>query len=80
MKVGDLVRCVWQPGASIIKNDCADDEVDLIVMKHTIKGELGVIIDKDSGEHPRYTIIFPQLGGYTHPLMPSAFEMISESW
>jgi len=74
MKVGDLVRCVWQPGVSIIKNDCA------LAMKHTIKGELGVIIDKDFGEHPRYTIIFPQLGGYTHPLMPSAFEMINESW
>ena len=73
MKVGDLVRCVWQPGTARIKNDCA------MPMKHTIREELGIIIDKDSGKHPRYTIIFPQFGGYTHPLMPSAFEVISEN-
>jgi hypothetical protein len=48
-------------------------------MKHTIKGEVGIIMDKDSGERPRYTIMFPQFGGYTHPLMPSAFEVISET-
>ena len=74
MKVGDLVRCIWQPGSSryIEGKGC-------IPMKHTITGELGVIIDKDIGEHPRYTIIFSQLGGYIHPLMPTAFEVISES-
>ena len=73
MKVDDLVRCVWQPGASRVENDCA------LPMEHTIKGEVGFIIDKDPGEHPRYTVIFPQLDGYTHPLMPSAFEVISEN-
>ena len=73
MKVGDLVRCVWQPGSSRVENDIA------VPMEHTIKGEVGFIIDKDSGEHPCYTIMFSQFGGYTHPLMPSAFEVISES-
>ena len=74
MRVGDLVRCIWQPGSSrhIEGKGC-------IPMKHTIKGELGVIVDKDFGEYPRYTIIFSQFGGYTHPLMPSAFEVINET-
>jgi hypothetical protein len=71
MKVGDLVQCIWQPGCSGVVNDCARP------MVHTIKGEVGFIIDKGSGDHPRYTIIFPQFGGYTHPLMPSAFEVIA---
>jgi len=73
VRVGDLVQCIWQPGSSMIKNNCARP------MKHTIKGEVGIIIDKDSGERPRYTIMFPQFGGYAHPLMPSAFEVISET-
>ena len=73
MRVGDLVQCIWQPGSSMIKNNCARP------MKHTIKGELGIIINKSPSERPRYTIIFPQFDGYTHPLMPSAFEVISES-
>lgn len=72
MKVGDLVLCVWQPGASGVdkKTEC------LIPMKHTIKDEFGLItrIQKH-----RYDIMFPQLDGYTHCLSSNAFEVISES-
>ena len=69
MKVGDLVRCIWQPGASGVdkKTECA------IPMKHTIKDEFGLIV---SIQKHRYDIMFPQLGGYTHWLSPSAFEVI----
>ena len=68
MKVGDLVLCVWQPRYSIDKKtEC------LIPMKHTIKGEFGLItrIQKH-----RYDIMFPQLDGYTHWLSSNAFEVI----
>ena len=72
MKVGDLVLCVWQPGASGVdkKTEC------LIPMKYTIKDEFGLItrIQKH-----RYDIMFPQLDGYTHWLSSNAFEVISES-
>jgi hypothetical protein len=47
-------------------------------MKHTIEGEVGIIESVGPEEYPRYLIMFPQLGGYTHGLSPSAFEVISE--
>ena len=70
MKVGDLVRCVWQPKVSkyIAGKGC-------ISMKHTIKGEFGIITELRHGGGCFVT--FPQLG-YTHPLANSAFEVISE--
>ena len=70
MKVGDLVRCIWQPGASGVdkKTDC------VIPMKHTIKDEFGLIIKI---QNDRYDIIFPQLDGYTHWLSSNAFEVIA---
>jgi hypothetical protein len=48
-------------------------------MKHTIEGEVGIIESVCSEEYPRYFIVFPQLGGYSHRLAPSAFEVISEN-
>jgi hypothetical protein len=70
MKIGDLVRCIWQPGVSCIVNDRA------MPMEYTIKDEVGFIIDMDSCNDPRYTIIFPQFDGYTHWLSTNAFEVI----
>ena len=73
MKAGDLVHCVWQPrGKYNRKTDCVDP------MPCTIKGEVGIIESVGPEESPRYLIIFPQLGGYTHHLSHSAFEVISE--
>ena len=40
MKVGDLVKCNWQPATSHIEDDCA------VPMKFVIKGEIGIVIDK----------------------------------
>ena len=72
MKVGDLVRCIWQPGAAGVdkKTDCT------IPMQYTIKDEFGFIM-RIQGH--RYDIMFPQLNGYTHRLSTSAFEVINES-
>ena len=73
--VGDLVMCVWQPKVAGVdkKTQCC------LPMKHTIKGEVGIIESVGPGECPRYLIMFPHLGGYTHPLTHSAFEVINES-
>jgi hypothetical protein len=75
VKVGDLVRCTWQPGSSRIENGAA------VQMKYYIKGEMGMIdkIEPSWGaSNPRCSILFPQFG-YTHWLCPSAFETINES-
>ena len=67
MKVGDLVRCIWQPGSSHIEEGCA------VAMRHRIKGELGIIIKQHKHYH---RISFPQLG-YEHDLSKNALEVIS---
>ena len=73
MKVGDLVRCIWQPGARGI-----DKTTECIIpMQHKIKGEVGFITYVQGH---RYDIMFPQLDGYTHWLSSSAFEVINEDW
>jgi len=71
MKVGDLVRCIWQPGVSHIENDCA------VSMQHHIKGELGIVIGiRPIGERsPMYTTAFPQ-HHHTHELSYRAFEVL----
>ena len=66
--LGDLVRCVWQPGTSRVRAGCAEP------MEYHIKDELGIVVDFDGGS--RYKIMFPQLAGYDHWLCPSAFEVV----
>ena len=69
MRVGDLVRCIWQPTtAGHVKG------VGCIPMEHQIKGEIGVIV-KQRLDINHHTILFPQLG-YEHTLAPSAFEVL----
>jgi hypothetical protein len=71
VKVGDLVRCVWQPGAAGVdkKTQCA------IPMQHTIKGEFGIIVKQHKHYH---RILFSQFE-YEHDLSENAFEVINES-
>ena len=69
MKVGDLVRCTWQPRSSRVTNDCA------MPMEHTIKDEFGIIVKQ--WKH-YYKVLFPQFG-YTHDLSSGALEVVSES-
>jgi hypothetical protein len=71
MQVGDLVRCVWQPRVSkhVKGKGC-------IAMKHTIKGELGIITELRNDK--ACFVTFPQFG-YTHPLANSTLEVINES-
>lgn len=80
MKVGDLVRCIWQPGTT------SYDPVKKCVlpMTYTIKGELGLIVGIfyprrwERNATPLYRIAFPQFGGYTHELSHRAFEVLKQ--
>ena len=71
MRVGDLVRCIWQPSSSGLINGCT------IPMKYTILGELGIIVYQRL-EVDHHTILFPKLG-YEHVFSSGALEVISES-
>ena len=71
MKIGDLVRCIWQPGCSHY-----DREKKCVVpMKYIIKGKIG-IITKINDKLNWYYISFPQFYGYTHTLHPTTFEIL----
>ena len=71
MKVGDLVRCVWQPGAAGVDKKTRR----IIPIQHTIKGEIGIIIKQHKHYH---RVLFSQFG-YEHDLAKSALEIIRES-
>ncbi len=69
MKVGDLVRCIWQPKVSRIEND------HCTMLHLPLKGEIGVV---EAEHNPGiYSIFFPRFG-YRHPLCANAVEVISE--
>ncbi len=71
MKVGDLVRCIWQPSTAGVdkKTQCC------IPMKYAIKGEIGFIVNQ---QHHYHMILFPKFE-YVHSLSARAFEVLSES-
>tara|TARA_Y100000034_G_C6852253_1_gene386738 strand:+ start:376 stop:576 length:201 start_codon:yes stop_codon:yes gene_type:complete len=66
MKVGDLVRCTWQPGSSRIEDGA------VVQMEHWIKGELGIIVRQHKSY---YRVSFPQFG-YEHDLSKRAIEVL----
>ena len=70
MKIGDLVKCVWQPSTSKYV-----EGVGCIPMKYTIEGEFGIIIKQKLHYH---YVLFPRFG-YMHQLSDSALEAINES-
>jgi hypothetical protein len=72
VKVGDLVKCLFQPGSS----GYDDKTTSMIPMSYNIKGELGIYIkhrDECSG-----AVLFPQFG-YVHTIAWSALEVVNES-
>jgi len=68
MKPGDLVRCTWQPRGKLVNNK-------VLPMKYFIRGEIGVIIGKNSD---RMLVMFPQFNGYVHELSTSVLEEIND--
>jgi hypothetical protein len=71
MKIGDLVKCMFQPRVG--GYDFESDR--LLVMEYVIKGEMGLIIDIN--QH-YYRVLFPQFG-YAHQLAANTLEVISET-
>jgi len=72
VKIGDLVRCNYQPGSSGYNTATGC----MKPMLHRIKDELGIIVryrDELSA-----VVYFPQFG-YEHPLSRKTLELISES-
>ena len=70
MKVGNLVRCKFQPSTSRVQHGIC------LPMPYDIKDELGIYIkhrDECSG-----VVLFPQFG-YEHTLAWISLEIINES-
>ena len=71
MKVGDLVRCTWQPGCAGFK-----EGKGMLPMEHIIKGQIGVVRAIHDPVRSRYLVMFPGCGGYRHTLALSALERL----
>ena len=70
MKIGDLVRCTWQPNTSAYVKG-----VGCIPMKHHVKGEIGIIVrHRDEGSS---AVLFPHFG-YEHVFANGVLEVINE--
>ena len=69
MKVGDLVKCIWQPGVSHIENERA------VPLNITIKDEIGIIVRQ--AEYLNI-VLFPRVA-HEQPLADRVLEIISES-
>lgn len=71
MKVGDLVRCTFQPESSRYKEGRG-----FLPMHHTIKGQIGVVREIHDRDGIRYIVMFPGCGGYRHTLAHSVLERL----
>lgn len=71
MRIGDLVRCTFQPSVSCVKSDCA------MPMEYHIQGEIGIITNVRWGHVELFRVLFPQFG-YTHTISRCGIEIISE--
>lgn len=70
MKVGDLVRCLFQPSSSRVQHGVC------LPMPRVIKGELGIILKARNNGSSK--VAFPQFG-YEHDLSNAVLEVIDES-
>ena len=71
MKVGDLVRCTFQPHSAGFKEGRG-----FLPMPHTIKGQIGVVREIHDRDGIRYIVMFPGCGGYRHTLAHSVLERL----
>jgi len=70
MKVGDLVRCMWQPEVSRVEDG------HCVPMHLPLKGEIGVI---EKQPNPGIFFVFFPRFGYRHPLCSDSLEIINEN-
>ena len=71
MKVGDLVRCTFQPQSAGF-----EEGRGFLPMPHTIKGQIGVVREIHDRDGIRYIVMFPGCGGYRHTLAASVLERL----
>ena len=76
MKVGDLVRCKFQPRSG--GYDLAKDR--LLPMEHIIENQLGIIVKEDDcyRDTPRFRVLFTHIG-YEHTLVQTVLERVNEN-
>ena len=71
MKVGDLVRCTFQPHSAGF-----EEGRGFLPMPHTIKGQIGVVRAIHDPVRSRYLVMFPGCGGYRHTIAHTALERL----
>ena len=71
MKVGDLVRCTFQPQSAGF-----EEGRGFLPMPHAIKGQIGVVLAMLDPVRSRYLVMFPGCGGYRHTIAHSALERL----
>ena len=71
MKVGDLVRCTFQPQSAGF-----EEGRGFLPMPHAIKGQIGVVRAIHDPARSRYIVMFPGCGGYTHTIAHTALERL----
>ena len=71
MKVGDLVRCTFQPHSAGYKEGRG-----FLPMQHIIKGQIGVVRAIQDPVRSRYLVMFPGCGGYRHTIAASVLERL----
>ena len=71
MKVGDLVRCTFQPHSAGYKEGRG-----FLPMQHIIKGQIGVVRALQDPVRSRYLVMFPGCGGYRHTIAHTALERL----
>ncbi len=71
MKVGDLVRCTFQP-----KYHMDADLGYQVPLEHQLKGRIGIVSTVRSAYH--CLIYFPEIN-YTHCLSHDAFEVVAKT-
>ena len=75
-RVGDLVKCIWQPRMKFEDMACSSKNRETYTEANVfIKNEIGIIVKEESND--RYLISFAHLG-YKHILFKGAFVNVSE--
>tara|TARA_R110001583_G_scaffold100771_2_gene246899 strand:- start:1478 stop:1711 length:234 start_codon:yes stop_codon:yes gene_type:complete len=76
MKVGDLVRCSWQP-------ECGEydkEKKSFVSPVPIIENKIGIIIKEEGGYRStsRFRVLFTHIG-YEHMLVGTVLESVNES-
>ena len=76
MKVGDLVRCCWQPESS----EYDKEKKGYLTAVPILENQLGIIVEEVDHyrDTPRFRVLFTHIG-YEHTLVETVLEGVNES-